>query len=160
MSLEAGTGSIFDADTVALVNPVNCDGVAGRGLAQAFKHLYPESYMSYVRMCNYKRLAPGMVFVTYASGVIDGPRSMLVYFPTKDKWRAPSQLDYVTTGLFALTRALRVYGIPSVAIPALGCGLGGLDWDVVRPFIERHMTTFAPDVRVVLYPPLEVHDGP
>jgi O-acetyl-ADP-ribose deacetylase (regulator of RNase III) len=39
------TGSIFDSDAEALVNPVNCVGVMGKGLALQFKEKYPKNYL-------------------------------------------------------------------------------------------------------------------
>lgn len=154
MSIEHAVGSIFDSDAEALVNPVNTDGVGGKGLALAFRNKYPKCYASYVQMCSHKLLAPGNVFLCYASNLVNGPGSVIVYFPTKEHWRNPSKLEYVTTGLTALTRALRVHNITSVAIPALGCGLGGLDWQTVRAAIVQHFEATAPLVRVTLYSPL------
>ena len=55
------------------------------------------------------------------------------------------------TGRFLLT--LRECGIRSVAIPALGCGLGGLDWDLVRREIECAMAPLR-DVDVQVFRPM------
>ena len=56
-------------------------------------------------------------------------------FPTKDHWRNPSLLAHVEEGLRELASAIQHHGIPSIAVPPLGCGLGGLDWHTVRPLI-------------------------
>ena len=61
-------------------------------------------------------------------------------------------MEDVRDGLTDLVRVLRDYKVQSVAIPPLGCGLGGLDWDDVRAMIE---STFedSPGLRVDLYEP-------
>jgi O-acetyl-ADP-ribose deacetylase (regulator of RNase III) len=56
-----------------------------------------------------------------------------VNFPTKQHWRAPSQLSWVEEGLQDLRRFLLENQIKSIAIPPLGAGHGGLDWAEVRP---------------------------
>lgn len=114
----------------ALVNPVNCVGVAGRGLALRFRRARPDNHAAYVRACRDGRLAPGRAHVHSAP-----PRPAIVNFPTKRHWRNPSRLDDIATGLDHLRLLLDEHRWPSIAIPPLGCGLGGLAWDAVRPLI-------------------------
>ena len=71
---------------------------------------------------------------------------------TKDHWRNPTRLDWVNTGLRNLRRCVLV-NEPVIAIPALGCGLGGLDWADVKPLIEKHFADW-PE-RVIVFPPKE-----
>jgi O-acetyl-ADP-ribose deacetylase (regulator of RNase III) len=56
-------------------------------------------------------------------------------FPTKDDWRDPSRLAYVAEGLRYLVDHYQVMSIRSLAVPALGCGLGGLEWSEVMPLM-------------------------
>jgi O-acetyl-ADP-ribose deacetylase (regulator of RNase III) len=81
-----------------------------------------------------------------------GAHRYVINFPTKGHWRSRSRLADISPRLDDLARTIREHNIGSVALPALGCGNGGLDWAEVRPLIE---TTFAklPDVRVLLYSP-------
>ena len=37
-------GNLFEADAEALVNPVNTQGAMGKGLALAFKKMFPENF--------------------------------------------------------------------------------------------------------------------
>lgn len=118
----------------------------GKGLALQFKRAFPENFHAYARACEAGDVQPGRMFV-----VPLGPR-VIINFPTKRHWRNPSRLEDVEAGLVALVAEVRARGIRSVAVPALGCGLGGLDWAQVRP---RLVTAFAtlPDVRVLLFAP-------
>lgn len=143
-------GDILAADAEALVNTVNCVGVMGRGIALQFRKAFPENYEAYKTVCDRKELRPGRMFV-HALGQLTNPR-YIINFPTKDHWKGKSRLKDIDCGLVALVDEVRRLGIRSIAIPPLGCGLGGLDWSDVRPRIERAFATL-PEVEVLLYEP-------
>ena len=69
---------------------------------------------------------------------INGP--MIICLATKDDWKNSSKIEYVSAGLDDLVNQIKALGIRSVAIPKLGCGLGGLDWGKVRPLIVEKMS--------------------
>lgn len=127
-------GDIFSVDTDALVNPVNCVGVMGKGLALEFKKRFPKNFDAYKKACESNLLVPGTMLV-YETGVDTSPR-YVINFPTKLHWKNPSRLVYVESGLVSLRDEIRRLCLRSIALPALGCGLGGLDWELVKPSIE------------------------
>lgn len=128
--VEVVSGDIWQTSAKAIVVPVNTVGVAGKGLALQCKRLYPEWYVAYRKACERKEIKPGRVWVWSSE---DG--RYIIAFPTKEHWRQSSRLNDIRLGLYHLVRVMRAYEIPSIAIPALGCGLGGLEWDVVRSMI-------------------------
>jgi O-acetyl-ADP-ribose deacetylase (regulator of RNase III) len=69
-------------------------------------------------------------------------------FPTKDHWRS-ARLNDIVSGLEYLKAHYREWGITSLALPALGCGNGGLDWRIVSPILHRHLSRL--DIPVVVY---------
>lgn len=121
---------IFESTAAVLVNPVNIEGIMGAGLALRFKHRYPENYKRYKRACQTGKLKIGKLSHCEENGKI------IVNLPTKMRWQDPSELSYVVQGLQDLIIGLRTRKIESVAIPALGCGLGGLNWGEVKQEIE------------------------
>jgi O-acetyl-ADP-ribose deacetylase (regulator of RNase III) len=145
------TGDLLRADADALVNPVNCVGVMGKGLAAQFKRAFPAAFDSYRAACRRGDVVPGRMHI-FETGATTAPR-YLVHFPTKRHWRDKSRLGDIEAGLTALVDDVKRLGIRSIAVPPLGCGLGGLDWNDVRPRIEHAFAT-APDVRVLLYEPV------
>jgi O-acetyl-ADP-ribose deacetylase (regulator of RNase III) len=155
------TGDILQSDAEALVNPVNCVGVMGKGLALEFKRAFPQNFESYRSACSdgLVRLGRVHVFATKTAslryiiktGRLMNPR-YIVNFPTKHHWRDKSRISDIESGLCSLVDEVRCLGVMSIAIPPIGCGLGGLNWSVVRPMIE-HMFSRLPEVRVVLYGP-------
>jgi len=148
--VELVRGDILQADTEALVNTVNCVGAMGRGIALQFRKAFPDNYAAYKAACGRKELRPGMMFV-HELGRMVGPRAV-INFPTKRHWRARSRLEDIEAGLRALVDEVRERGIRSIAIPPLGCGLGGLAWGDVRPMVEDAFHAL-PEVRVLLFEP-------
>lgn len=148
-AIESTSGNIFDAKVDALVNPVNCVGVMGKGLALAFKKAFPAMFESYRTACKTGQLEPGRVHVW--ENPSPSPTRVVINFPTKRHFRSKSRLEDIEATLPALVDAVRTQAIGSVAIPALGAGLGGLAWSDVRPLVVAAFEST--DVSVLLYEP-------
>lgn len=130
-------GNIFASEAEALVNPVNCVGVMGKGLAAEFKRLYPNMFGAYSIMCRKRLLRVGTIH-TYHRNDIAGPR-LIINFPTKYHWREASVIETIEAGLKVLAGQIIRNKIRSIAIPMLGCGEGGLAWADVRPLIVERL---------------------
>jgi O-acetyl-ADP-ribose deacetylase (regulator of RNase III) len=143
-------GDLLKQEAEALVNTVNCVGVMGRGVALQFRKAFEDNYEAYRRACHRKEVRPGQMFV-FERPSLDPPR-WIINFPTKRHWKGKSRLEDIASGLTDLVQVIQENMIRSVAIPPLGCGLGGLDWAVVRPLIERSLAA-VPDVEVFLFEP-------
>lgn len=143
-------GNLLEAEVEAVVNTVNTVGVMGRGIALMFKERFPENYRAYAAACKAGEVRTGRVFVT-ATGELSGPR-WIINFPTKQHWRQPSRIEWIAEGLHDLVREVREKGIRSLALPPLGCGNGGLDWQDVRPLIEAALAGLE-GVAVVAFEP-------
>jgi O-acetyl-ADP-ribose deacetylase (regulator of RNase III) len=149
-TIETATGNIFTARVEALVNPVNCVGVMGKGLALAFKKAFPPMFEDYRKACTAGELEPGRVHVWENPGA--SSTRFVINFPTKRHFRSKSRLDDIEATLPALVQAIESHQIASVAIPALGAGLGGLHWDDVEPRIRSAVAPLS-TTEVVLYVP-------
>ena len=149
MAVEKTTGDLLAADVDALVNTVNCVGVMGKGIALQFKRRFPAVFKEYAAACRRGEVEIGRMYVAQ-TGLLDGPQ-WVINFPTKKHWRSPSRLEYVQEGLEDLKRVLREHDIRSVAIPPLGAGNGGLDWNEVEPLIEHALEGM--DVHAIIYEP-------
>jgi O-acetyl-ADP-ribose deacetylase (regulator of RNase III) len=148
--IELTHGDILKDDSDAIVNTVNCVGIMGRGIALQFKNAWPENFKAYKVACDREEVQPGRMFI-YDTEQLAAPR-YIVNFPTKRHWKGKSRMQDIDAGLDALVSDVARLGIRSIAIPPLGSGLGGLEWDEVRPRIEAAMQAL-PDVRVRLYEP-------
>lgn len=143
------TGDVLSESAEALVNTVNCMGVMGRGVALQFKRRFPENFKAYELACKKGEVFPGKMFVFETGDLF--PR-IIINFPTKLHWRQGSRMDFIDAGLADLVRILRERNVTSVAVPPLGCGLGGLEWNEVRPKIEAALDS-VPGLSAVLFEP-------
>lgn len=147
---ETKNADILKADAEALVNTVNCVGVMGRGIALQFRKAYPENFKAYKRLCDQRQLRPGKVFIHNQSALLN-PR-YIINFPTKDHWKGNSRIEFIQQGLLDLVAQVAQLKIRSIAIPPLGCGLGGLQWTQVKPLIQQAFSKL-PEVQVLLFEP-------
>ena len=136
------SGNIFDAPVQTIVNPVNCKGVMGAGLAKQFKERYPDMFQVYLKACSANLLKPGKLMLYKASD------HWIINFPTKDDWRNASEIRYIESGLQKFTQVYHDKGITSIAFPPLGCGLGGLDFSLVKLLMEKYLNDLPIEVLV------------
>lgn len=145
-------GDIFDNNiagnqVTTIVNPVNTVGVMGKGLALAFKQKYPDNFKLYQIACENNEVQVGQLFVTeHQFG------QFIINFPTKQHWRGKSQLGWITQGLLELKKFIIENQIQSIAIPALGSGLGGLDWTLVKNEIDKSLQDLT-EVKILVFEP-------
>lgn len=122
--------SIFDTGAQVLVNPVNCLASSGRGLAADFSSRFPENQMRLMEKKNLLgKLIPGNVYWFKPSTF-----PLIANMTTKDHWRQNSRMEWLQDGIITLHDSVDL-GIKSIAIPRVGCGLGKLDWQELKPFV-------------------------
>ncbi len=144
------SGDILKSNAEAIVNTVNCVGVMGRGIALQFKKAYPQNFKHYATACKKNDVKPGKIFVVETGNLI-GPKYIL-NFPTKRHWKDNSRMEDIESGLQDLAYVIQHYGIRSIAIPPLGCGLGGLNWSDVLPKIQWSLQSLT-GVDIAIYEP-------
>lgn len=127
------TSSIFDVGINVLVNPVNCFGVMGKGLALEFKNRYEKNFRLYREYCSNRYMKVGKMFLC------EDKDTLIINFPTKLHWKDPSRLEYIEEGLKDLVDVINLYSINGIAIPKIGCGLGGLEWRDVDRLINSYL---------------------
>lgn len=148
--IELGQGNLLSAEVDALVNPVNTQGIMGKGLALQFKKAFPDAFADYERACKAGQVAPGHMYIVHMPS---SPR-YIINFPTKRHWRNPSRLEDIRIGLTDLRVQVLRLEIHSIAIPPLGCGNGGLSWTEIKPLIVEALGNLE-GVRVLLFEPRE-----
>ncbi len=162
--IEFKSGNLLHSEKQTLVNTVNCVGVMGKGIALEFRNRYKEMYRDYEARCRRQEVKPGVPYrypslpetgqltlAAFSEGSDPEIDPVILNFPTKDHWRGKSKHEYVVRGLESLRDNYQRWGIQSIALPALGCGNGGLDWQDVGPLMLDYLSDL--DVPVEIYVP-------
>lgn len=137
---------LFESGCDILVNAVNTMGVARAGIAVEFRRRFPEMYADYQESCLDNNVNIGVPHVWVDDSVLIYNLPTMVY-PGMD-----AQVEDILAGLVELRTILEMSGSTnSIAIPALGCGVGGLDFEDVLPLIRGVFLTYEGNVKV--YPP-------
>ena len=140
-------GNIFNSSANLLVNPVNLAGVMGAGLALEFKKRFPVNFRVYRSFCNNKDWL-NVTCCYYENGVT------VFNLPTKYHWRDNSSQALIEKGLTELVSYVNLNKeIKSIAIPALGTGLGNLSWQEIRTILEKRLVEIREDVVITVYLP-------
>ena len=124
-------GNIFNSNCDFLVNPVNTVGIMGKGLALEF--------------CKDNSFDIGKLLIVKENN------KSIINFPTKKHWKNKSELDYIIQGLEKLKIAIEKYNINSVAFPKIGCGLGGLDWNIVLDLLINFEKNINSNILIEIY---------
>lgn len=145
MSLKIMNGNIFDSNCDVLVNTTNCIGPMGAGIAKQFREKDYQLYLKYKHLCESGSISPGILWI-YNSLPI-GKR--VLCFPTKKHWKDASKLEYILLGLDKFVNTYESKKIDSIAFPVLGCGLGGLDKNIVVPIMKEYFSKT--DIYIEIY---------
>jgi O-acetyl-ADP-ribose deacetylase (regulator of RNase III) len=159
-------GDMFFSDMQTLTVSVNLQGIMGKGLASRAKYQFPDVYVYYQDACRAKRITATKPAVYKREASLDEeladlatplntPNSVkwFLLFATKRRWQENSRLDDIEGGLAWFRDHFRAQGVTSVALPALGCGLGGLEWADVGPLMCRYLHGIG--IGVAIYLPRE-----
>jgi O-acetyl-ADP-ribose deacetylase (regulator of RNase III) len=142
-------GDLFDNDAPIRINTVNCVGVWGKGVALEFKKRYPLAFCDHKKACANGQVSIGKLHVW------DGPDGTIINFPTKTHWSQDSKYEYVSAGLNELRGYLKT-DARKVAIPALGCTNGRLEWEKVKGMVLESLSDLPNEI--LLYRPLELQE--
>ena len=141
------TGDLLLSEASALVNTVNCEGFMGKGIAYQFKLMFPENNADYIKACKNGSLTIGSLHVYEEKG------KTIINFPTKNKWREKSKIEYIQVGLNELISVIKKRSVDSIAIPPLGSGNGGLIWHDVKKVIEEKLSPISDYVEIYIFEP-------
>lgn len=143
-------GNLLECEAQALVNTVNTVGVMGKGIALQFKNMFPNNFKVYAEACRKKQVEIGKLLIVEEETMLKG-KKLIINFPTKTNWRLPSEYSYIEAGLTELVKLIKEKNIRSVAIPPLGSGNGGLDWNKVKVILLNQLSVL--DCEIYIYEP-------
>jgi len=127
-------GDIFQSDCEVLVNPVNCVGVMGKGLAFQFKNKFPTMFKEYKKYCETEVLQLGKPII-----IKDGKIPILC-FPTKHHWREMTDICNIIKGLEYMDSRVDEWRYDSYAFPLLGAGEGGVSSELSEQILKEYIS--------------------
>ena len=137
--------NVFDTRINVSVVTVNLRAIMGAGIAKDCKNRYPEVYEAYAKDCFNDIIGIGNCTEYTAR---DGRK--IICFPTKTTWKRPSKYEYIHRGLKDLYSILLGTNPQLVVgVPPLGCGLGGLDYKVVKEMIIKALDSLPNEIWIV-----------
>lgn len=135
-------GSLFASDATAIGHGVNVDGLMGSGIARQFAKLFPQMYMDYRALCNAKLLVPGQ------AQVYQTPNLTIYNIASQDRPGRNARLEWLSDGVHAALSHASAVGHSALALPKIGCGIGGLDWNDVAPILTAIESEYNTEVQV------------
>lgn len=150
--MEFITGNLFESNAEALVNTVNTVGVMGKGVALQFKERFLTNYKLYEAACKRGEIQTGKMFITSTDSMIN-PK-WIINFPTKGHWMHKSSYGIIEAGLNDLVMQIEKLNIQSIAIPPLGAGQGGLNWEKVREIIQEKLSHL--NIEIIVFEPVNL----
>lgn len=161
-------GDMFFSKMQTFTISVNTVGIMGKGLASRAKYQFPDVYVKYQDICRQKKLKMGMPFLykreenfektlleDSASITTENGNRWFLLFPTKNHWKESSPLEGIEKGMEWLKTHYESLGIESLALPSLGCGLGGLEWKQVGPLMCKYLSQMNQIQHASIYLPTE-----
>lgn len=159
-------GDMFLSSMQTLTISVNTQGIMGKGLALRTKNQFPDVYVKYQDACRHKMLTGNSPWLYKRERLMDveladAPERFqnlrscrwFLLFATKRGWRHDSRIEDIDAGLQWLEHNYEKENVESLAMPALGCGLGGLPWAEVGPLMCRVLSRLK--IRSAIYLPHE-----
>ena len=146
MKIVTKVGNLLDVKAGHIVHGCNAQGVMGSGVALAVKNTYPHVYQDYLEIA-----AGGD---GNNNGLFLGEAYPVTVSPTLILWNAITQHLYgtqrrrvnyeaIATCFEAVRDGVIVLKdtVPQeIHIPAIGAGLGGGNWEIIREIIEQTVT--------------------
>lgn len=143
------TGDIFTTDAPAVGHGVNCSGVMGAGIAAVIRKNYPSVYTQYRQICQNPGLEPGDMLP-----ILGQDKRWIFNIASQNRPGPDARLEWLESGLAKAFEFCSTNEIRSFAIPRIGAGIGGLDWEKVRElFVDLSWVYADVDLQVWTLPP-------
>lgn len=126
---------------------MHCAGAMGKGIALQFKDKFPKMYIEYKTLCKEGLFTLGDIYTyNYDKGTIFN-------LGTQKTWRAKANLEAIEKALEKMLSFAQKNNVYKIALPKIGAGLGGLNWDDVK-FLLNKVAQGYPDIKLFFNPNL------
>ena len=137
-------GDLFSTQATVLCHGCNTKGFMGAGIAKEFHARFPRMFVDYQKLCRLGQFTLGDCFVYEA---VDG--RLIGNLATQEELGPHASFDGIAQSLQKLFKECLAHGHKTVAMPRIGCGIGGLNWIDVKGLIQKLSDQFG--VNVIVY---------
>lgn len=124
-------GNIFNLQGISnYAHGCNCAGAMGKGIALQFKNKFPKMYIEYKRLCKEGLFSLGDIYTyEYGNGIVFNLGS-------QNTWKTKADINAIESSLIKMLSYAQQNNILKIALPKIGAGLGGLNWNDVKFLIN------------------------
>lgn len=141
------TGDLFSTDAPAIGHGVNVDGIMGAGVAKIVRENYPSVFEYYFKECAQKNLLPGEMNGWLTTHPNSDKMVIIFNLASQDRPGANATYEWTVQSVNSALYYCRQLGYTKLALPRIGCGIGGLSWEVLKPMLG---------VLAIAYPEIEL----
>ncbi len=124
---------LFDLQVDAFAHGCNIQGIMNAGIAREFKERYPQMFREYQAYCRSGDFQLGDTQFYHSP---DQNMPHVINVAIQLDLRNGARIEHIKQGLEKVEAYHAQLGIKTLAMPRMGCGLGGLDWKDVRPIVQ------------------------
>ena len=144
------TGDLFSTDAPAIGHGVNVDGIMGAGVAKIVRDRYPSAYSYYADQCEKGLLEPGEMN-GWLTAHPDSKKMVVIYnLASQDRPGPNAKYEWTMQSVNSALHNCRALGYTKLALPRIGCGIGGLSWEVLKPMLSV-LTIAYPDIELEIW---------
>ena len=141
MIIEYRKGDLLTTDVRHIIHGCNAQGVMRSGVAKVIREKYPSAYQDYHDKYNSYGLSIGDIVISVQD---DGT---IIHNAITQKNYGRDNVVYVSYWAIAeVFRKIDSMPIKEIAMPKIGAGLAGGDWNVISAIIENTLTKTQPIV--------------
>jgi O-acetyl-ADP-ribose deacetylase (regulator of RNase III) len=145
------SGDILETNAEAIAHGVAPFDHFNQGLAMSLKEEWPDMAQDFRQYCHQNNPKPGEAWLWSVPGEKRIINLLTQEAPEGQKHSGlpgKAHLSYVRHSLKQLAEIIKEQQINSIAIPKLATGVGGLDWQVVKPLILEYLSDCGAEVQL------------
>lgn len=150
MKIEYIKGDLFDTEIYVIMHGCNAQGVMGSGVARIIRERFEAAYKTYAERYRNSGLHMGVNIPVLAIDSKTGNEKIIVNSITQNYYgtdRRHADYEAIASVMKDINRYCRMHGYEKIALPKIGAGLAGGDWNVISAIIESELK----DVQPVVY---------
>jgi len=133
-------GDILLTQAQAIAHGIAPNDHFNSGLALSLREQWPAMYQDFRHFCHTNHPKPGE---TWIWGGTDGKRIVSLFTQeapqTRQSTPGRASTHNVNLALRQLRQLIEKENFSSLALPRLATGVGGLDWEDVKPLVNKHL---------------------